>query len=273
MKLGIAMSTYPSEFGPITFKKGTNEEKLSQISSIGYTGTDLFSHELTSSDTESLKGMLEKYNVEISMFIPFFLAELKLSFTDPDDDKRAYFIKRYKEQISVASQLGAQTMPIGFIRGRLLSSDTFDAYKERLAVSLAEISEYAADKGVALCLEPINSNEINTFYHSCEAYDFLKEYNLVNMHLLLDSYHIAYEYQPQDEIIKYCADKISHYHVSDSERSLPGEGRIDYAAIISALAKIGYERYLSIEADAAENTFDRALAAHRYLSGLLKGNK
>ncbi|MBN2557668.1 MAG: sugar phosphate isomerase/epimerase [Clostridia bacterium] len=273
MKLGIAMSTYQSEFGPITFRIGTNEDKLKQISSIGYNGTDLFSHELTSSETEGLKRLLEKYNVGISMFIPFFLAELKLSFTDPDDDKRTYFINRYKEQILTASRLGARTMPIGFIRGRLLPADTFDAYRERLARSLLEVSAHAADLGVALCLEPINSNEINTFYHACDAYDFLNEYNLGNMRLLLDSYHIAYEYKPQDEIIRYCADKISHYHVSDTERLLPGEGRIDYKSIISALAGIGYEGYLSIEADAAKNTFDRAQAAYGYLAGILKGYK
>lgn len=271
MKYGISLCTYETDFGPITIKKGTLEEKIKIASELGYDGLDLFSHDMNSDEIVNLNMLLKKYNLEISMFIPFFLAELKLSFADANETDRKSFIKRYKEQIEIAQKIGAKTMPLGFIRGELQPEDTFNAYKERLAGSLREISKYAKEHGVTLCFEPINSNEVNTFYHCKEAYDYLIEYKLDDMMLLLDTYHIHYEYTSQVEAIEYCKDRIGHYHLSDSNRLPVGEGLVDFESALKKLNSLNYQGFASMESKPSTTQYAAGKSAMDCILNIKKG--
>jgi sugar phosphate isomerase/epimerase len=41
--------------------------------------------------------------------------------------------------------------------------------------------------------------------------------------------------------------RLGHVHLADSNRQYPGQGHINFAALISALRQIGYSAYLSGE--------------------------
>ncbi len=271
MKYGVSLSTYPTEFGPITFKAGTLEEKLKMAQASGFTGLDLFSHKMSEDEKQVLKEMLNQNHLSIYMFIPFYFAELKSSLTDTDKEKLNRFIVEYKKQIETAAFLGAGVMPIGFIRGRLLETDTLKAYKQRLAGSLRILSAYAKERGVTLCLEPINSNEVNTFYHASDAYDFIKEYDLDDVDLLLDSFQIDYEYVSQTDAIDYCKDRIGHYHLSDTNRLPVGKGNIDFRSIIKKMKEIGYTKCLSMECVPQGDALQSASDAYEHLIRLEEG--
>ena len=271
MKFGISLSTYETNFGCINLKKGTLEAKIKMASELGYDGLDLFSHDMTDTEIGNLKMLLKKYKMEAAMFIPFFLAELHLSFTDNNGANRQDFIKKYKAQIKIAQNIGAKTMPLGFIRGELQSYDTLCAYKERLADSLREISRYAKEHGVTICFEPINSNEVNTFYHCKDVYDYLKEYKLDDMMLLLDTYHIYYEYTSQVEAIEYCKDRIGHYHLSDSDRLPAGEGLIDFKSALKKLSSINYSGYASMESKPSSTEYAAGKSAMDYVKKIKEG--
>ncbi len=271
MKYGISLSSYETTFGPIVLKQGSLEEKIKIASELHYDGIDLFSHSMNADEVLSTSKLLSKHNIEIAMFIPFFLAELKLSFADTHDTERETFIEAYKEQINIAEALNSKVMPIGFIRGTLCDEDTFKAYKRRLAQSLQIISGYARKHNVTLCLEPINSNEINTFYHCKEAYDYINDFNLDNMMLLLDTYHINYEDITQADAIEYCKDRIGHYHLSDSHRLPPGEGSVDFKSVFKRLNSIGYSGYASIESCPSGTEFATAKTSMDYIKNLQGG--
>ena len=271
MKYGVSLCTYPTEFGPITFKSGTLDDKLKMAQASGFTGLDMFAHKMTEDEKISLKAKLVEHQLSVYMFIPFYFAELKSSLTDMDKDKLSRFISEYKTQIETAAFLGAHTMPIGFIRGRLLETDTLKSYKERLAESLDTLSKHAKQHDVTLCLEPINSNEVNTFYHASDAYDYIKEYGLDRVGLLLDSYQIDYEYMSQTDAIAYCADRINHYHLSDTNRLPVGKGRIDFKSIIQKMLEIGYTGALSMESLVEGDPLTAAKESYTHLTNLEKG--
>lgn len=269
IRLGVSMSTYEPKMGPITFAKGSLEEKLAQIHEIGYTGIDLFCHKVTDRELCAFKERIDSLGLEISLFIPFYLTELNINLSDPDGKKRKANVKTFIEQFDVARFLGATKMPIGYQRGRIASSDTLDNYRGNLAESLTELGEAGKKKGVTMCFEPINFTEMNTFYTSTETLDYLREYKLDDIMLLLDSCHIEYERISQAEAIEYCRGRIAHYHVSDTNRLPVGQGRIDFKEVLIKLKEIGYDGYVSMESTPTPTSYDAGISAYGHLLSIL----
>jgi inosose dehydratase len=112
--------------------------------------------------------------------------------------------------------------------------------------------------------------------------------------LLYDSGHIAYAGEDYISIIKKYADRIPHVHLKDimpdvlecvkrEEMSnlmgvrsgvynIPGEGCMDFKAIISAFQDIGYEGWMIIEVEmdpAKYNPLEYAIKAKKFMDSLL----
>ena len=47
--------------------------------------------------------------------------------------------------------------------------------------------------------------------------------------------------------IKQGDDKLYHFHICENDRGVPGTGTISWDEIFTALKKIGYDNYLSVE--------------------------
>jgi sugar phosphate isomerase/epimerase len=65
--------------------------------------------------------------------------------------------------------------------------------------------------------------------------------------------------------IRAHAAAIGHVHLADSNRRLPGQGRTDFAAALSALREIGYAGWLAYECGDPGDNLPRA---PRYLTEL-----
>ena len=61
---------------------------------------------------------------------------------------------------------------------------------------------------------------------------------------------------------------IGAVHFVDSNRSAPGTGHLDCAAILMALKNTGYDNYLTVEMGPEFDTPDNARKAARYLHSL-----
>ena len=80
---------------------------------------------------------------------------------------------------------------------------------------------------------------------------------------------------PQDWVERMSAHTV-HYHFEDIAESrvhqhlIPGHGAIDFAATIAAIAKTGYDGWLTVELyPYIENPDDAAREAHQFLSELI----
>lgn len=74
MKLGIAVSTYPSSFGPIVFSGEAVSGNLKLVKELGYQGVDLFINRKTEAEIEILGQMMEEHGLEVAMYLAIFLA-------------------------------------------------------------------------------------------------------------------------------------------------------------------------------------------------------
>jgi len=82
-------------FGSIVFSVCMLDKKLKQISAVGFSGIDLFTHDITEAEIISIKKTLHCYHIEIALYIPFFLSEKNLCSASIDKDRRNISINAY----------------------------------------------------------------------------------------------------------------------------------------------------------------------------------
>ena len=249
MKYGIALATFQLEFGDfgrIAFHGKDIKENLKVIKQLGYDGIDLFTKQMSDEDLKDIKTTINKLNLEVPLFVAIFLSQQGVNLSDSDEKNRLESIKKFKEQINYASMFGSK-MPLGFIRGNMKKDDLETDYQVRLADSLQQLSEFAEDRGVKIVFEPINHHEVNSFLRVDQSIAFLEKYHLDKLELLIDTYHMNIEESSIEDAIKMASSRIGHVHITDSNGRAPGDGHLDYKAILQALKDVDYEGFLSSE--------------------------
>ena len=271
MKLGIAISSFPSKFGPIVLSGNDLSGNVAYARSLGYQGLDLFINDKSNEEIEEIWKLLSDNKMEVAMFIVIFLAEQGVSLSDIDENRRRDAVRKYKKQIAVARSLYAKTMPIGFIRGNRCEGERENAYMQRLAKSVSDLLDFASQQNVDLCLEPINRYEMNSFHRIDQAMEFIEKFDLGTLKILPDLFHMNIEEVSIEKALETAGDRIGHVHVADSNRLAPGRGHVDYQKVLRILTRTGYDGYLSIEAFPVPSGHECAEQGAAYLKSLLGG--
>lgn len=248
MKIGVSMASYEGNNGPVLLKSGSLLEKIKIAKELGYDGVDLFSDVTDIEEAQEVGKAFRESGLEIQLMIAVTLAADGVNLTDPDPLKCENSIHRYMEQIDIAHAMGAKGMPVGYLRGDRVEGVSEEAYEERLAQSLKQVAAYAGEKGIRIWLEPVNRYEINTMNSAEKTLEFLQNYSVDHVDLLLDAFHMNIEDNGLTETIGKCRGRIGHVHLPDNQRYACGSGCFDFKAIIRALKVAGFDGYVSVEA-------------------------
>jgi sugar phosphate isomerase/epimerase len=260
MKFGIAVSTFPTLFGPIMFS-GDLAQKLDVVSDLGYAGIDLF---IKSADEPGLDQVVKairrnRLQVVIIAAVSAFVDD-GLFLSSPDADVRQKMIARMRGQIALASELGAM-VPIGVLRGSEGGAERL----KWLADSLLQLLDIADEHGVRLLIEPVNRYETRMINSIPDAFDFLTQFGMPNLGLLVDVFHMNIEDRDIYASLRMAGDRIGHVHVADSNRRVPGYGHLDWSAIFQTLNGVDYQGFCSIEAIPGEDARQDAAAGIQFL--------
>ncbi|MGH3878297.1 MAG: sugar phosphate isomerase/epimerase family protein [Actinophytocola sp.] len=171
-----------------------------------------------------------------------------------DADLRADAVRQLRSQLSVIAELGglgAMTpASYGMFSRRLppFEPPRGEAEdREVLLAGLAELGEHAAAEGVTLFLEPLNRYEDHMVNRLEQAAGLIDELGLSSVRIGADTYHMNIEEDRPAEAVARFADYIGHVQVSDSNRLQPGAGHLDWPAVLTALATIGYTGDVALE--------------------------
>jgi D-psicose/D-tagatose/L-ribulose 3-epimerase len=114
--------------------------------------------------------------------------------------------------------------------------------------NLREICSYAEGYGVYLALEPTNRCATD-FMNTCQqALKMIEDVGSPMLKIHLDTYHMNIEEKSAPMAILDAGTDLFDLHVSENDRGTPGTGSIDWRGIRDALVRIGYDRYVVIEA-------------------------
>jgi D-psicose/D-tagatose/L-ribulose 3-epimerase len=134
--------------------------------------------------------------------------------------------------------------PLGVFSGRPATGDEWSRGVE----SVRAMAEAAAPLGLSLALEPLNRFEIYLLNGAADGARFVREVGHPRCGLLYDTFHAHIEEKNVAAALGACRDVLRHVHVAENDRSTPGRGQVRWDETFAALAEIGYDGWLTIEA-------------------------
>jgi D-psicose/D-tagatose/L-ribulose 3-epimerase len=114
--------------------------------------------------------------------------------------------------------------------------------------SIRRVAEHAGEVDVMLGIESLNRYESYLLNSQADATRFVKEVDHPNCRTLFDSFHANIEEKNLKQAIHDCADVLCHVHISENDRSTPGQGHVPWRDVFDGLHEVGYSGWLTIEA-------------------------
>lgn len=106
---------------------------------------------------------------------------------------------------------------------------------------IAEVSEAAKDRGIAVALEVVNRYETNVFNTAKGGMQFLAGVDSKNVSLHLDTYHMNIEESDLWKPVIESKAKLGYVHIGESHRGYLGTGSVDFGNFFRALAAIDFK--------------------------------
>jgi D-psicose/D-tagatose/L-ribulose 3-epimerase len=110
------------------------------------------------------------------------------------------------------------------------------------------VAEHAAQAGVTLGVECLNRFETYLLNSHADLARFVREVDHPRCRAMYDSFHANIEEKNVAEAIRGCADVLVHVHISENDRSTPGEGGVRWDETFDTLHEVGYDGWLMVEA-------------------------
>jgi len=169
----------------------------------------------------------------------------------PDDSVRTNGMEYVRHCIDAARTLGAANLvgPLYSAVGRTWQA-TADERKrdvDLLVRQLRELSIYAAERGVTLCVEPLNRFETSFLNLTSQAVEVVDRVDHAACGLLLDTFHMNIEERSIGDAIRAAGPRLRHLHTCENDRGAPGSGHVPWDEVARACRDIGYSGPFVIE--------------------------
>ncbi|MCA9088383.1 MAG: sugar phosphate isomerase/epimerase [Planctomycetaceae bacterium] len=169
---------------------------------------------------------------------------------DPDPAVRAAGLARLKKATDMVAAAGATHLlgPIHSALGEFTGKGRTEEEWKRGQEILAQAADYAQQQNVTLVVEYLNRFECYFLNCAEDAARFTREVNHPNLKMMYDTFHANIEEKCPKTAIKACADQMVHVHISENDRSTPGEGGVNWDSNFEGLKEVGYDGWMVIEA-------------------------
>lgn len=220
------------------------ETTLERLHRFGYDSIEI-SGEPARHNTDEVRALMDKYEIECWGTVTMMFEGLDL--VHPDKQVRAHTIAYMKDCIRVAKALDGKMfciVPSTVGKVKPLASP---AEEWRWVVEgLKEVAAFASDHGITPGVEPLNRFETYLINRHDQALRLAEEVGN-NLRVVLDAFHINIEEADPMQAIRNVGDKLLDFHVADNNRKPAGQGKYDWAEVISTLKSINYQGHLTAE--------------------------
>ena len=278
MKLGVSGFAWTAKLEP------SHLEVLPEIREIGFHGFEVPMFDPADLPVAAIRTAFEANDLECTVCA---ILPTGINPISRDATTREKSILHIRQCIETSAELGAKILggplyaPIGYLPGHRPNDDEWnwavDAFRA--------IGEVLDANQMTLSIEPVNRSE--TFFLRtakdtallCEAIDHPR------IGVTIDTFHANIEESNIPNAVLMLGSKLKHIHVSENDRSLLGEGHIDFPEIIVSLRDVGFSGYLMIEgfgylpnemnapgrlwANMSVSPMDIALRGYEYLRSIL----
>ncbi len=168
----------------------------------------------------------------------------------PDKSVRDLGISLTKKALDACAAAGVEILvgpyhsAIGVFSG---AGPTSDEWKWGVD-SMRQVAEHAGKVGVKVGVEALNRFECYFLNTHGDSTRFVREVDHPSCGIMYDTFHSNIEEKDIKAAVKVGGDKLFHIHISENDRSTPGEGATRWDDNFDAIAESGYDAWLVIEA-------------------------
>ncbi len=189
---------------------------------------------------------------ETGLPVPTVYGRITIPLLSRTVAERAQSLELVRSRLRDAAAIGATSLIVVPIFGEArITVDRGQGVDEiERALLLVLLSEVAADAeatGVRIVLEPLNRGETHFLTSPSSAADLTRCLDSPWVGTMADTYHMDREGQDAVREVERIRDQLMQIHLSDRDRTLPGEGGIDFAPMLRALDDMGYEGFMGYE--------------------------
>ncbi|NLE44575.1 MAG: sugar phosphate isomerase/epimerase [Chloroflexi bacterium] len=273
MKLSLAIQTPEVDRAvPVALLSGSFDERLRKARALGADGVELMTANPRALDANAVADMLQANGLEAAAVGSGAVAfSTGLTLLSPDLQQARQARERLTDLIDFATAVRAPVVTIGSFRGRLAHAGP--SARQDLVIALRDGAGYAESKAVRLAVEPINRYESDIVNSAAGAMELVGDVSHSALGIILDTFHVNIEEtswtEPFEKVM--AAGLLWHVHLGDNNRLYPGQGLIDFPAIVSTLQACGYNGYLSAELLALPDPDTAAAETMRYMRSLVGG--
>lgn len=159
--------------------------------------------------------------------------------------------------VATAARLGAHTVAGPFYAPTGLtwrmSAEERAAAGRQLRARLGRLAEDAAERSVAIGVEPLNRYETSVMNTVEQGLELLAGALGPALGLALDTYHLGIEEKRPVDAIRLADGAVVHVQVCGSDRGAVGDDHTPWPEVLDALDDIGYAGPLVLESFTGEN--------------------
>lgn len=242
MKIGMCMLLWTTNVSR------KHEALLKDIKATGFDGVEIPIFEGNPDDYKRLGELLDRVGLERTAVSA--MGDPAMNLISPDAAARKAGIAHVKWAVGCAHALGADRLsgPLHSTLGLFSGSGPTAAEKKRSVSSQRAIGDHAGRQNVTIGLEALNRFEcylLNTMADLSEHVDAIGHPNIKAMY---DTFHANIEEPDPIAAFRDNRRNVVHIHISENDRGVPGRGNIPWPETFAAIARSGYDDWLTIEA-------------------------
>ena len=216
-------------------------DRARAVAEAGFAGIDLMGQGLEKRIAET-----KRVAKETGLKTPAVYSQLGKEglLLDQSSSVRARVFEALKERVTTTADVGANFLV--FVPKP--SKSVRDEAREGLLVTiLDELVAWARDLPVTVVLEPLNKKETDFITDPRVAASVVRLVDSPRLKTMVDTYHMELEGQDTPGLIRELHPDLALVHLSDTGRTLPGEGDISFKEVLKALKEVGFDGPLGLE--------------------------
>ena len=223
------------------------ERRMKHLSALGYDGIELSAFHPLPYAIEEVRALSEKHQMPIvSLLSGWSYGAENLCLCSPDAAVRRRAVERLGDYFGQAARLGAVVV-VGLMQG--LRSDEPDETKaqERIGECFRQSARRAETEGAVAVIEPVNHLQVGFNHTAAEVAALVKQVGSPALSYMLDTIHLNIEELSVLDAIRQHGRHIRHFHLCETNGGPYGTGNLNFAAVLDALAEVGYEHHVSVK--------------------------
>jgi D-psicose/D-tagatose/L-ribulose 3-epimerase len=242
MKIGMNMLLWS---GDVTSERF--DDVFAMLAGLGYDGVEIPIFALDPEPYEALGRRLDELGLERTALTARGPDANPIS---ADSRVRAAGMRENLQALECAAAVGAEILCGPFVATPCVFTGAAPTDEERgWAVELLHgLAGAAQQAGITLAVESLNHFEHYLANTAAQTAELCRQVDQPACRMMYDTFHAHLEEKDAATAIADCADMLAYVHVSENDRSTPGQGQVVWDATFRALQDIGYDGWLTVEA-------------------------